>query len=106
MAKAIVGYERKLVTAERCYSRQVAYFRFTAKGLDCIVLATDFEKILPYIKDGTFDPIQYPPPTIDVGSPTVHPDISTIDQWDPVFYGRVYGQLRALFPDAYPTSNL
>ena len=36
----------------------------------------------------------------------MHPDVNTIDQWDPVFYSKVYGQLLALFPKSYPTSNL
>ena len=106
VAKVIVGYERRVVRSERCFSKQVVYYRFRGKGLTVIVLGTDFEKILPYIKDGSFDPIQFPAPTIDTSNPDLDPDVSTIDQWDPVFYTRVLGQLRALFPDSYPTSNL
>lgn len=107
VAAAIVGYERKIVQAERVFAKQVAYYRFKAKGFVCLVLATDFAKILPFIQDGTFDPRQYPPPHfVNTGNPLINPDLSTIDQWDPVFFSRVYGQLRALFPDSYPTSNL
>lgn len=104
VAKAICGYERRLVRAERVFSRQVAYYRFVGQGLDCIVLATDYAKILPLILDGTFDPSQYPAP--QTGNPGVPADLSTLDQWDSVFFTRVLGHLRALFPDSYPTSDL
>ena len=106
VAKAITGHERKIVTAERVFAKQVAYYRFKAPGFDCIVLASDFVKILPYIKSGVFDPKQYPCPSLDTSEPNMHPDVNTIDQWDPVFYSKVYGQLLALFPESYPTSNL
>ena len=106
VAKAICGYERGLVRAERSFQRQVAFFRFTARGLDVVVLASDYAKILPYVQDGTFDPIQYPPPQRAEASPDLDPEVSRIDQWDPVFYTRVYGLLRALFPESYPISNL
>ena len=102
VAKAIVGYVRKLVRAENVYSRQVDYYRFTGTGLDCIILASDFVKIIPFLKNGVFDPLQYPVPH---GSLQPYQDLANIDQWDPVFYARVYGQLLALFPQSYPTSN-
>jgi hypothetical protein len=104
VAKAICGYERRLVRAEGVFSRHVAYYRFKGRGLDCLVLATDYAQILPFVQDGTFDPNQYPaPPT---GNPSVPADLSTIDQWDSVFFTRVLGRLRALFPESYPTSDL
>ena len=104
-AKAIVGYTRGLVTAERVFSRQVPYYRFLGPGLDCIILATDFVKIIPLLKNGVLDPLQYPVPPIYPADP-VNPDLSGIDQWDPVFYARVYNQLLRLFPESYPTSNI
>lgn len=106
MARAIVGYERKLVGVERRYEHQVTFFHFKAKNFACSVLADDFVLILPFLRDGSFDPQQYPPPHVVLASPENHPNIHTIDQWDPVFFGKVYGQLLALFPNPYPTSDL
>lgn len=124
VAKAICGYERGLVWVERVYSKYRAYYRFRAKGFLVRILASDYAKILPYIKDGTLDPAQYPmaqgatrPESIEVtfhlgyrsnqfvNTDPVCRDVLTIDQWDPVFYQKVYGYLLTLFPESYPTSD-
>ena len=105
VARAITGYERRLVHVEQNTTHPVGFYRFTARAFNVVVLVSDFALILPYLQDGTFDPLQFPVPRV-VGLNTVAHDIGTIDQWDPLLYGRVYDQLQVLFPDRYPTSNL
>ena len=87
----------------RVFTRAPYYYYFRAEHFDVCVLLEDFAKILPYIQDGTLDPLQYPAPLLSVGG--VRRDVHTIDQWDPAFYRRVYELLLMLFPDPYPTSN-
>lgn len=110
LATAICGFERGLVHAERCYSKQVAYIRLFCKSFDIRVLASDWLKLLPYLS-GQIDPDQPLPgpsnPLLVKSPPTTIPkDVSTIDQWDPVFYQKVYATLQILFTESYPTSKL
>lgn len=104
VAKAVAGAQRRVASVFRVFDRAPYYYYFRAERFDVCVLLEDFAKILPYIQDGTLDPLQYPAPLIS-GRPGVRRDIHTIDQWDPAFYRRVLDLLITLFPDTYPTSN-
>ena len=105
VARALTAAERGFVRAERCYQRGVAYYRFYASTLDVLVLASDFERIIPALQNGLFDTTQYPVPHVTrAGGPA--PDLSTIEQWDSVLYNRVLDVLKALFTESYPTSDL
>lgn len=83
MAKAIVAVVRDLGKVHAGVHRNVPYVRLTGRDFDLTVLGSDWEKILPYIQDGSFSPAL-----------------------DKLFYERVLYILQELFPDDYPTSNL
>lgn len=72
--------------------------RLMSPKVDVSVLATDWELILPYLRDGSFDPALYP---VGSGGSRSTPLVGQ----DPL-YLRILGVLLQLFPDAYPTSNL
>lgn len=99
LARAITGFERGLVSVERCYKKQVAYIRLFCKDFEVRVLANDWNKLLPFLS--TQGPLQYDPPFT-----TNSRDVSNIEIWDPVFYQKVYSTLQIVFTKSYPTSRL
>jgi hypothetical protein len=100
LAKAICGFERGLVSVERCYKKQIAYIRLFAKEFEVIVLANDWAKILPYLSTGS--------PLLVGGTiySTNSKDLSNLEQWDATFYNQVYSTLQTIFTESYPTSRL
>lgn len=111
---AICGFERGLVNVERCYKKQVAYFRFFAKEqrgggrFEFTVLSNDWAKILPYLsgQPGGTTPGPSSPLLLDPVNNTNPKDLSNLEQWDPVFYKKVYATLQTIFTESYPTSKL
>ena len=76
--------------------------RLLSNTFEVVVLASDWRKIMPFLKDGSFNPYLYPiatTPQSENNTPT------SPDGVDPL-YTRVLGVLQMLFPDTYPTSNL
>lgn len=107
VARAIVAVVRKQGHARAGVLRQVPYVRLLGRDFDLSILGSDWEKILPYIQDGTFDPIIVPAsPQTGYLSPDTQYDSATLDDRDSLFYERVLRILQGLFPGDYPTSNL
>jgi hypothetical protein len=98
---------RRQAVARAGVYRNVPYVRLTGKDLNLTILGEDWEKILPFIQDGTFNPVLVPTSS-HVGwlHPDRHFDSASLDARDPRFYERVLHILQGLFPDDYPTSNL
>jgi hypothetical protein len=74
------------------------------KGLtfDVSILTSDWEKIIPYLQDGSFSPYLYS----EGGSYKVlHPEVQTSTTED-FLYQRILGILKMLFTEEYPISNL
>jgi hypothetical protein len=72
----------------------IDYVWIRGQGVDITVLRADWEKILPYFLDGTFEPSQTPVPNI---SPAVG---------DSFLYRRILNTMKQLFLDEFPTSSL
>lgn len=107
VAKAIVAVVRDLGRAQVGVYRNVSYVRLTGRDFDLTVLGSDWEKIFPYIQDGSFNPALVPAsPKTGYMDPNEHYDEATLDVRDKLFYERVLYILQDLFPDDYPTSNL
>jgi hypothetical protein len=114
LAKAIVGYARGMVSVERCIHRLVQYVRFYAneqaggQRFEFNVLASDWAKLYPYLSG---QPVNTPGPSSPLLTQSVIKnsntnDLSNLEQWDPVYYAKVYATLQTIFTQSYPTSNL
>lgn len=106
VAKAIVSFIRKQSHASVGVSQNLAYVWLRGNDPGVVVLKEDWEKILPYIEDGTFSPTQLPVPRICPLDPRVTYDDATLDWQDAYLYKRVLVVLQGLFPEEYPTSDL
>lgn len=107
MARAILSVVRQQGKATSGVYRGLSYVHITGQGLDISVLGEDWEKILPFIQDGSFDPALVPV-SARVGylHPERHYDAPTLDTQDVLFYERVLSILQDIFTDDYPTSDL
>ena len=109
VAKAICGYERKLVHVEQRVKRQVSFVRLYAPNLEVCVLYSDWKKILPYIASGWMTPGVVAPqwvPDQKHNALAFSLDLADLETWDSTFYGRVLYVLQTLFTESYPTSKL
>lgn len=107
VARAIVAVVRHQARVGIGVYRNMRFVRLTGQDFDMAVLGEDWEKILPFIQDGTFDPSLVPvAPQVGYINPAVHYDTATLDARDIRFYERVLYILEGLFPEDYPTSNL
>jgi hypothetical protein len=108
VAKAIVAYYRgQCKTVGRGIFAGMEIVEFLGDGLDVVVLASDWDKIMPRVQDNSFNPLMYPSAPQDG---RLHPerelDLSIIDVGDRPQYMKVLSVLETLFPEPYPTSNL
>lgn len=107
VAVAIIAIVRQQGVARSGVFKNVPYVRLSGQGFDLSVLGEDWEKILPFIQDGTFNPSLVPVAAV---AGYLHPEeqnnVATLDVRDRLFYERVLYTLQGLFPDDYPTSNL
>ncbi len=106
VAKAIVGHIRGQYQASRSFVHNTGIIRIWGGDLEVVVRAEDWEKIIPYLRDGYFNPQLFPTNPLYTTSSKVHMDPATLDLDDPELYQRVLGVLETLFPDDYPTSDL
>jgi hypothetical protein len=106
LARAIVAYERKRIAAQKGQLRDITYVRLFGDGIHVVVRGEDWDKILPYLKDGSFNPREVPDPQIVYLNEEVRFDPGSTETRDSALYNRVLGVLRALFPKTFPTSNL
>lgn len=106
LAKAIVMVLRGLAVASRNTVRDVSYVRIMGESIDFLVRAEEWQLIVPFIQDGTFDPTKYPPPASFPLDPKREYDPGAIDLIDSALYHRVLNVLAPLFPRSFPTSDL
>ncbi len=111
LTRAICGFQRGLVSVERCYQRQVAYVRFFAPGFEVYVLANDYQKIVPFLATGWMTSDVVAPQSIMsvagcVGTGWSRKELFNLEIWDAPFYQKVYSTLRTIFTQSYPTSKL
>lgn len=93
VARAIVGLYRKQAKVTLGTSKEITYVLITAPGVKVQILASDWAKIEPFIKDGSLDPLVVPTPQ----NTRVAQDLTLLSPTDP-YYLRVLGILQSLFP--------
>ena len=71
-----------------------------------VVRGKDWSKILPYLKDGSFNPREVPDPTVVVLNPHLRFEPGAVEENDAPLYNRIVNTLMNLFPTTFPTSNL
>jgi hypothetical protein len=98
-ADAIVRAIRKQAHVVIDRSHNVTVIRLEGFGVDVSIRGEDWVKILPYLEDGSLDPIEYP--TRNVGLQTIV-EASALDSAYTDLYRRTLGILKLIF---LPTSN-
>lgn len=107
VARALVSLFRKQAVVKTGFVKNVGYVRIVAHDFRVQILASDWAKIEPYIRDSSFDQavVKSQVDTVWI-DPLVAHDSSIIDRTDREYYLKVYRTLWGLFPEAYPTSPL
>jgi hypothetical protein len=107
IARAIVAFHRGKCKAERVHKYEIEYVRFFSNGFDALVLASDWDRVLVYFKDGTLNPrVVKQGPCLILLSPQHQKELAVIDWVDRSFYLRVLGVLESLFTEDYPKSKI
>jgi len=102
LARAMVAVIRKQAQLHRYAVRDVHCIQFSGPGIDLLVRSEDWVKVLPFLKDGTFDPLILPVSQDRVSSRTVPYDASVADLVDPELYHRILRFLDPLFTRQFP----
>lgn len=102
LAYAITIVIRKQGHAEVYDHGALKCVRLHGNGVDVSVLQEDWDKIVPYLLDGTLDPTLTPVPR-KVGTDALSVvDLPWIDLRDAHFKDKVLALLTTLFPVSYP----
>lgn len=98
LARAIVSYMRKQAILNKHYIHDVSCISFSGVGVDILVRADDWAKVIPLLKDGSLDPMLVPVTTVKVrtGVPA-----SVLEDSDPL-YKKAVDLLSPLFPIDFP----
>jgi len=103
LAKAIVLFAVGDVQVVRDFRGGLEYVRFTGSTVNVVVLASDWDLVLPYVRDGYFESSIYPTPRTVVRDP-MYDDFSLETSPYRPMYDRILTTLQMLFPDDYPNS--
>lgn len=104
LARAIIAVVRRRARAGVFRVSDVGVVELQGLGVSVLVHGTDWQRILPYVQDESFN-TQLNPAGPSVGY--LDPDIAygepILDRADLQLYNRIYGILRGLFTETYPT---
>lgn len=104
IARGITAAVRGSATAKSVRQKGESYVRIQGKGINVVIFKSAWEKVLPYLVDGTLEPLQFP---VEAGFRTFNPvtrfDASHIDLTDPL-YKRVLGVLQQEFLATFPNN--
>jgi len=93
---------RGQASAQIFRSNGVGYVRIMGRGLDAVIAAADWEKVLPLIRDETLTTQVFPVASaVQPFDSAVRLSSSTVDANDPL-YTRVFGNLNLLFAARAP----
>jgi len=107
LTRAILAFQRRQASVGKYVLQGTACIRiYNEAGINVMVRADDWAKIVPYLRDGTFNPNVVPVPSPSVMHPNQYRDVSVLDQNEPELYLRIYAVLLRLFPIEFPVSNL
>jgi len=98
LARAIVAYIRKQASLNKHYIHDVSCISFSGVGVDILVRADDWAKVVPLLKDGSLDPMVVPVSTVNIRA---RAGTSVLDTSDPL-YKRTVELLSPLFPIDFP----
>ena len=103
VARAIVAFTRGHAKSEEYLRHGVAFVRLFGVGVDVNVLVSDWEKIVPALQSGQWNPAVTPVARA-FAAPNAEASVADLD--DPDLYRRVLQTLQLLFTEDFPTSNL
>lgn len=108
LARALVAVIRRQADVDRHLIGDTPCIRIVnlGAGVNVLVRSDDWQKLVPYLKDGTLDVSQLPVARPVVLNPRVSRDASVVDVWDSELYGRVVALLETLFKVGFPVSDL
>lgn len=103
LARAMVAFMRRKASIDRPVVLGLGCVRIYGPGINVLVRADDWIKIVPYLKDGSFDwtvlpvirPVVLNPPVIEG---------TNLDVGDQQLYERILTVLNQLFTVEFPTS--
>ena len=101
LAKAIVLFTAGEASVVRDFQGGLEYIRFTGEVGHVVVLASDWDLVLPYLRDGYFESAIYPPLRIVVRDATFDDPTLETSPYRPM-YDRILTTLQGIFPDDYP----
>ncbi len=107
LARAIVAVQRGRAIVGRCAVQGTDCILFEDKRthIKLLVLAQDWLKVVPYLSDGTFDPLVIPTyHWVTVNQDRF--DSAVTDIRDQELYSRVLTVLERLFPVEFPTTKI
>lgn len=103
VAKAIVAYTRGHAKSAEYVRHGVGFVRLYGIGVDVNVLVSDWNKIVPYLQSGAWNP-RVTPVARAFAAPNAEASIADTD--DPDLYRRVLQALQLIFTEDFPTSRL
>lgn len=102
-AKAIVAFTRGHAKSSDGVQHGVGFVRLYGIGVDINILASDWNRIVPYLQSGAWNPA-VTPVAREFASPDSPASIADTD--DPDLYRRVFQTLQLLFTEDFPISFL
>ena len=107
LARGIVAVIRNRAHARAHVARNVPFVRIKSDEHDILVMKEDWEKILPYIQDGTFNPMVVPRnPQVGYLDFRIAYGEPVLDHADRRLFEAILGTLQLLFTERFPTSDI
>lgn len=103
LAKAMVAYMRKQANLNKFFVQNVGCIHFYGPGTNVLVRADDWVKVVPFLKDGTFDAIVVP---VSRSRGRAVGGAHVADLYDSDMYNRILRTLDPLFPVDFPRSDV
>ena len=104
VAKAIVCTARRVGLIDVEFARSTPLIHMSGRGYDIYIRGDDWEKIVPFLADGSLSPDIIAPVRFLLDGQGFDPSDIEIEDRD--FYRRVLGVLMMLFTKDFPTSKL
>lgn len=84
--------------------KNVDYVELSGTNIEVLILRSDWDKILPLVQEGAFDPLVDPVESgVAYSDPKIAYNEPVLDRADRRLYNRIVGSLYDLFPETFPT---
>jgi len=104
IARGVTAAVRGTAKARVVLRKGESYVRIKGTGINTVIFKSDWERILPFLTDDTFNTQRFP---VETGPQPYNPVTrylaSQVDLKDPL-YNRVFHILRTLYPTTFPTA--